>query len=122
MDKVNFRKAPSNSNRYKEILPLYPLSPRPILRGPVIVSPRNESRPRTSSLQRTNATEGPVRATNTLPTDNKIQKEFIIKTSKDRRTPEKRRTTPSKQNLQTLFKKVDQEEEKDFLDLIDQLQ
>jgi hypothetical protein len=48
------------------------------------------------------------------------QKEFIIKTSKDRRTPEKRRTTPRK-NLQTLFKKVDEEEERDFMDLIDHL-
>lgn len=97
------------------------MSPRPALYSPVILSPKVESRPRTSSMQRSTTREGLVRAINTLPTEHIQKKEFVIKTSRDRRTPDKRRTTPSKQNLQTLFKKVDEEEEKDFLDLIEQL-
>ena len=87
---------------------------------PIISTPRVESRPRTSSLRKLIETESQHRDINTLPGNN-IQRDFIIKTSRDRKTPEKRRTAPLKKNLQTLFKKVNQEEEKDFLDLLEQL-
>ena len=88
----------------------------------MIISPRVESRPRTSSLRRNHEIESQNRDINTLPPENNLKKEFVIKSSKERRTPEIRRTTPLKKNLQSLFKKIDQEEEKDFLDLLEHLQ
>ena len=87
----------------------------------MLLTPRNESRPRTSSLQKTNDINHDNRVIKTLPPENFVKKEFVIKSSKDRRTPDKRIPQPIKKSLQTLFKKEDEEEEKDFLDLLNQL-
>ncbi|OMJ83136.1 hypothetical protein SteCoe_15989 [Stentor coeruleus] len=115
MDILHLRKNPMKLN------PLLPLSPRPLgqLPLPFISTPKN--RPRSSGIRKTTEPESTKKDTKTLPVETRLKKQFVIKSSKEKRTPEKRAFTPSKQDLQTLFRKVDQEEEKDFLDLIDNL-
>ncbi|OMJ96232.1 hypothetical protein SteCoe_192 [Stentor coeruleus] len=115
MEKLALRKSPAKLN------PILPLSPRPVGNLPMPLSPTYDFKPRSSSMRRLTEPETNQREINTLPPETRLKKEFVIKSSKDRKTPERRVMTPSKQNLQTLFKKIDQEEEKDFLDLIEHL-
>jgi hypothetical protein len=100
---------------------MLPLSPKPLPRFLIQQTPALDDRPRTSSSNRFNEIETRNKAICTLPSDIHIKKDFIIKTSRDRKTHEKRVVTPAKKNLQNLFKKIDEEEEKDFLDLLGQL-
>lgn len=120
MDNFRLRKTPT-SKFYIELNPLLPLSPRPIGQPSMPFVSTPENRPRSGGIRRATEPESTKRDIQTLPVETRLKKQFVIKSSKERRTPERRTFTPSKQDLQTLFRKVDQEEEEDFLDLIENI-